>query len=219
MTGRIAIVHTSFMAVAPLTELFQELAPEVELRHVVDDSLLPDVIASGEVTEAIEARVHACVRRAADSEADLIFSQCSSVGEAVGRAAETVSTPVVRIDSAMSRRACELGRRIGLAATLPTTLGPSKRLIEQAGASLSRAVEVVPELVEGAFDLLEAGDRASHDARVAKALARLVEACDVVVCAQGTMAPAITSLGETRVPILTSPRLGVEDALARLAGA
>jgi hypothetical protein len=36
---------------------------------------------------------------------------------------------------------------------------------------------------------------------------------DVVVCAQGSMAAIEPLLGETPVPVLTSPRLGVNHAL------
>ena len=38
---RIAIVHTSFLAVESFTQLFHELAPDVRVHHIVDDSVLP----------------------------------------------------------------------------------------------------------------------------------------------------------------------------------
>jgi hypothetical protein len=39
-----------------------------------------------------------------------------------------------------------------------------------------------------------------------------------VVLAQASMAPAADLLAQLRVPVLSSPRLGVTAALARLAG-
>lgn len=51
---------------------------------------------------------------------------------------------------------------------------------------------------------------------VIEAIHRLVEEVDVVVCAQGSMTALLPDLGETSVPVLTSPRLGVQETLDRL---
>jgi hypothetical protein len=40
----------------------------------------------------------------------------------------------------------------------------------------------------------------------------LTENVDVVVGAQGSMKAIVPDLGETRVPVLTSPDMGVKDA-------
>ena len=40
------IVHTSMLAVESLTALFEELGPDVELRHVVDDVLAQGSMAA-----------------------------------------------------------------------------------------------------------------------------------------------------------------------------
>ena len=209
----IAVVHTSFLAVESLTALFAELDPGVRLRHIVDDSLLPEIIAKGGVTAEVEARLRACVVAAASSGADLIFSQCSSVGEAVEAVADGAPVPLVKIDSEMARRACRLGERIGVVATLPTTLGPTQRLIERAARDAGATPRVEAVLVEGAFALLDAGDAEGHDRLVEAAIRTLAERSDVVVCAQGSMARVVGRLSDVGVPLLTSPRLGVEDAL------
>jgi hypothetical protein len=39
---------------------------------------------------------------------------------------------------------------------------------------------------------------------------------DVVVCAQGSMVAILPELGETKVPVLTSPRMGVVYAVEKL---
>ena len=36
---------------------------------------------------------------------------------------------------------------------------------------------------------------------------------DVIVCAQGSMAALLDELGEIPIPVLTSPRLGVERVI------
>ena len=68
-------------------------------------------------------------------------------------------------------------------------------------------------LIDGAFELLESGDREGHNRLVSAALRKLASDVDVVVCAQGSMAAVLPELGDLAVPVLTSPRLGVQSAL------
>lgn len=210
------IVHTSFVSVQDLTALFNEIGPEVELRHIVDDSLLKEVLVNGGVTPAVRRRMREYYRAAQLAGASMIFNQCSSVGEAADAAARAVRVPVVKVDSAMAEEACRIGRRIGVVATLDTTLGPTCRLVERTARRLRRKVTLTRCLVRGAFEKLVGGDRPAHNAMVIAAIRELARKVDVVVCAQGSMVAILGELGPTRAPVLTSPRLGVASAVQRL---
>jgi aspartate/glutamate racemase len=210
------IVHTSFVSVQDLTALFKELGPEVELRHIVDDSLLKEVLAHGGVTPAVRRRMREYYRAAELAGAALIFNQCSSVGEAADAAARAVHVPVVKVDSAMAKEACRTGSRIGVVATLETTLGPTCRLVERTARRMRRPVTITRCLVRGAFEKLVGGDRPAHNAMVIAAIRELARKVDVVVCAQGSMVAILGELGPTPAPVLTSPRLGVASAVQRL---
>ncbi len=214
--GNITIVHTSFVSVEDLTKLFKEIGPEIQVRHIVDDSLLPEVLANGGVTTAVRSRVSAYYRAAQESGADLVFNQCSSVGEAADIAAQLITTPVIKVDQKMAQIACETGTRIAVAATLQTTLGPTCRLIEKTALALGKEITIVPLLIDGAFDHLIAGDRAKHNEMVVAAIQGVIPSVDVVVCAQGSMVAILPALGETAVPVLTSPRSGVTHAVETL---
>ena len=214
--GNITIVHTSFVSVEDLTKLFKEIGPEIQVRHIVDDSLLPEVLANGRVTTAVRSRVSAYYRAAQESGADLVFNQCSSVGEAADIAAQLITTPVIKVDQKMAQIACETGTRIAVAATLQTTLGPTCRLIEKTALALGKEITIVPLLIDGAFDHLIAGDRAKHNEMVVAAIQGVIPSVDVVVCAQGSMVAILPALGETAVPVLTSPRSGVTHAVETL---
>ena len=185
----------------------------MELRHIVDDGLLSEIIDQGEVTPPLRLRLLESFRAAADEGCDVIFSQCSSVGDVAQEAAERVDVPVIRIDVPMAERACRAGRVIGVLATLATTLDPTCRLLSDTAAKIGTQIVVVPRLVECAFELLEAGDQKAHDERVLDATRALLMEVDCLVLAQGSMAVVLPRLGETRVPVLTSPRLGVERAV------
>jgi hypothetical protein len=208
----ICIVHTSFVSVTQLTDLFAELAPQAQVRHIVDDTLLPEVLSNGGVTPRVRSRMCEYYKAAELAGADLIFNQCSSVGEVADLAATLVGVPVIKVDTRMAEVACKAGPRIGVVATLETTLGPTCRLIESTANRLGAKVELTRCLVEGAFQLLIQGDRAKHNQMVLDAIRELSRSTDVIACAQGSMMAIVPDLGPTPVPVLTSPRLGVQSA-------
>lgn len=209
------IVHTSSVSVDDLTGLFAELAPSAVVRHIIDDSLLADVLANGGVTSGVSERLASYYAAAEMAGADLIFNQCSSVGDVADAAAAQVGVPLVRVDRRMAERAVEIGGRIGIIATLPTTMAPTSKLIRNVADEMGKQVEVEEHLVDGAFEALVDGDRETHNSMVIAAVKELAEHVDVVVCAQGSMVALLDRLADERipVPVLTSPRLGVEHAV------
>ena len=54
---KVYIIHTSFISVDTLSRLFAEIAPDVIVRNIVDDSLLPEIMENGGVTKAVNQRV------------------------------------------------------------------------------------------------------------------------------------------------------------------
>jgi len=210
---QVFIIYTSDVAVKDMNSLFKELAPEVIVRNIIDDSLLPEVLDNGGVTKNIIKRICAYALQAEIAGADLILNQCSSVGEAADIAAELVNIPLVKVDEKMAEVACQTGEKISVVATLETTLGPTVRLIKKKAEKMNKDVRITEKLCEGAFDLLRSGDKKSHNEIVINAIKGLTKKVDVVVCAQGSMVALLDELGETPVPVLTSPRLGVERAV------
>jgi Asp/Glu/hydantoin racemase len=128
--------------------------------------------------------------------------------------------PVLRIDEAMAERAIHTGSRVGVIATLSTTLDPTVNLIRDTAARLGRPVEVASHLCEGAFQAVISGDTATHDRAVTEGLKKLAGEVDVIVLAQASMARVVDQLpaGELPVPVLSSPRLAMERARDVLAG-
>ena len=217
---KVYIIQTSLVSQVELNALFAELVPEAKVHNLVDDSLLYDVMQNGGITPKVIARMCAYVQAAADNGADLIFNQCSSVGEAADIAAKLVTVPVLKVDSPMAERAVELGARIGVVATVQSTMKPSCNLIRAKAAELGKSVEIVDYLVDGALAvLLKENNRAKHNAMVLDSVKRAEAECDVIVLAQGSMTVLLPELADIRKPVLTSPRLGVERARQMLFGA
>ena len=214
---KVYIIHTSLVSHAELNALFAEMIPEAKVFNIVDDSLLADAMANGGITEKIVGRMCKYYEAAAANGADLIFNQCSSVGEAADIAAKLVAIPVVKVDEAMAEKAVALGKRIAVVATVKSTMKPSCNLVRAKAALAGKTVEVAEYLVDGALDvLMKENDRAKHNALVLAAVKKAEAECDVIVLAQGSMTVLLPELTEIKKPVLTSPRIGVEKARAAL---
>lgn len=211
MQKKVAVIHTSFVSVNDLKALFQEILPEVEMMNIVDDSLLAEVSSVGHITPAIVRRISAYALQAEALGADLIFNQCSSVGEAVNLVRPMLHIPYLKVDEAMAEEAVRLGSRISVVATVKSTVGPSTRLVEQAAEKAGKKAAVRRCLVDGALDILmKEGNKEKHNRLVLEAIHKAEADSDVIVLAQGSMIGLIPLLGDVKIPVLTSPRLGVE---------
>jgi Asp/Glu/hydantoin racemase len=208
---KLGLIHTSATLVPVFADLCKELLPGVETFNIADDSLIKEVIATGRLTPSVSHRVAGHVFAAQEAGADQVLVTCSSIGEAVERAAALVNIAVLRVDQPMADEAVRIGGKIGVAATLPTTLGPTTDLIRRRADAADGSPTIVSRLCEGAFDCLMSGDPDQHDAMVAEALLDLAATCDVVVLAQASMARVISQLGDAapKTPILSSPRLAI----------
>ena len=131
----LGLIHTSATLVPMFQQLCQQLLPGVNVFNIVDDSLIKDVIARGELTAQTARRVVDYVGSAEAAGADYIMVTCSSIGAAVEAADALTSVPVLRVDQPMADLAVQTGTRIGVIATLPTTLAPTSDLVKTAGSA------------------------------------------------------------------------------------
>ena len=209
MAKRLVMIHTVHSLPTSFGKLCDELLPGVDVEHVVDEDLLRETLQAGQLTDDVRRRFAARAEAAMATSPDAVVLTCSSVGPAAD------GLPVYRIDAAMADRAVEMGRKIGVAASVPTTLRATSDLIRAAADRAGRSIEIRTGLAEGAFAALGQSDLERHDRLVRATLDDLAGWADVVVLAQASMARALAGadavlVGGRRVPVLTSPRLGVE---------
>ena len=209
---RLALVHTVAGLVPRFRELASELMPDVETFDIVDETLLRDATTEGRVSLDTARRLLAHLAAAERHGADAILVTCSSMGGAVDAARRFAGVPLLRVDQAMAEQAVARGARIGVLATLSSTLAPTAELIRRTAAEAGRDVEVRDRVCEGAFEALRATDTERHDELVLGGLTQLLGWADVIVLAQASMARVLDRLSEEqrRTPILSSPRLGME---------
>jgi Asp/Glu/hydantoin racemase len=225
--GMLHTVASNAAAIGPLVA--SEVAPrlgmaaaDLDVLHMLDENLLRDTIDHGLLPRTVR-RVAALLAFAEESGAAAVLVTCSSIGAAVDAARPLVGVPVLRIDGPMAGEAvrCATGDgaagRIGVVATLSSTLGPTADLIRRTAVAAHADVRVDDAVVEGAFAALRSGDAPAHDAMVAEVVADLASRCDVVVLAQASMARAAGALS-VPIPVLTSTVSGVRQLADALAG-
>jgi len=209
---KLGLIHTSATLVPVFAALCKEKLPGVEVFNIADDSLVKGIREAGSLTAQIARRVAGYLESAELAGADYIMVTCSSIGPAVEAGAKLIGVPVLRVDQPMADLAVRTGRRIGVIATLRTTLEPTADLISRRAVAAGKQVELTATLAEGAFEALMSGEAAKHDAMVAVALKDLSKQVDVIVLAQASMARVVDALAaaDKRVPILASPGIAVE---------
>lgn len=206
---KLTFIHT----VPALESLFSSLAserlPDWQLASISDESLLLQTIERGHVGEDVADRLAKHVDEAKHGGSSAIIVTCSTLGEAVDALAAKTVTPLYRIDRGMAEKAVSQASTIGVLATLPTTLDPTTRLLQQTAERMNRRCKFVPRLCSDAFARLRNGDREGHDALIRDAYEALSSDVELVVLAQASMARALHSSPQHR-PYLTSPELGMD---------
>jgi aspartate/glutamate racemase len=216
----VVAIYTGQGLADPLKEVFKELLPDVRLVNIIDDSLIGDVVKAGHVPPAVARRLIQYYHNGEEIGADVILNTCSSVGEVADAARSLIGVPIVKIDEKMAAQAAARYERIAVLATLPSTLEPTMRLIRKHAEAAGRQVTLVNGLAAGAFDALVNGRPEEHDRILLETAQRTAGAADVIVLAQGSMARMEKALAQaTGKPVLSSPRLGVEQVKAVLEGA
>jgi aspartate/glutamate racemase len=211
-TKTLGLIHTSATLVPVFQKLCAQYLPGVQVFNSVDDSLIKNVIRNNALLPETARRVVDYAGSAEAAGADFILYTCSSIGAAVETAARLTTVPVLRVDQPMADQAVRTGKRIGVIATLPTTLEPTSDLVKRRAAAAGKEIELQSRLCEGAFDALMRGDTETHDRMVAEALKELSSQVDVIVLAQASMARVVEGLNEAdkKVPILSSPAIAIQ---------
>lgn len=209
-------------------EVRRNLGNDVELFSLEDPQILATVREHGYVTATAAADLIAMYMKAVAAGCEAILNICSSVGEvadSMQTAARYIGVPIVRIDEEMCKDAvrlasahvregsCDRAPRIGVMATLPTTLEPTMNTIRRVSRECGQHVELVECLVENAFGL----NPEEFKARMSEYAAGIADDVDVIVFAQGSMAYCEEEIAEKyHKEVLSSPRYGaiaLADAL------
>lgn len=186
---------------------------EVELLTYEDATILTETRDASYVTPAAGARLVTMYMKAVIDGAEAILNICSSVGEVADAAQEIgrfLGVPIVRIDEEMCRMAVRIASknrgRIGVLATLPTTLNPTKNTINRVAREMGKQVV----LTDGLIDAFGA-DQETFQKLILEKAGAIAKEVDVILLCQGSMAYCEALVEEQfHLPVVSSPRYGAE---------
>ena len=191
------------------TELKAQFAGEsYELISFKNPDIIKEANEGGGFTPNCARNLLVLYQEAVKAGAEIIFNICSSVGDAAALAKplyEMCGVSFVRIDEDMARAAVKAGKRIGVVATLKSTLEPTKRLVQACACEAGIKVDVVDALADGAYGL----DQEQFKKKLIETGARVKDKVDVLLFAQGSMAYAEKAVSEALgLPVFSSVAYG-----------
>jgi Asp/Glu/hydantoin racemase len=210
---KVAVIYTSTtpeLVEMINTQLHRQFeGRNMEIMSYKDPSILQEARENGYVTSGCARRLMNLYEQAVKDGADILFNVCSSVGDVAKLAKplyEITGVRFVRIDEDMAMAAVRSGRRIGVLATLPTTLEPTKRLVRDCADALGKDIIIVDALADGAFGL----DREQFRQMLIDTASKIKDQVDVLLFAQGSMAYAEEDVSKALgLPVYSSIRFGV----------
>lgn len=197
----------------------REVAPGLRAAHFVHEDLLADARREGVREAGLVARIESAMGQARESGAPVVMCTCSTIG-GVAEAMDTGGAfTSARIDRAMADEAVRGGGPVLVVAALESTLGPTLELIRDSAARLGADPALETLVVAGAWAHFEAGNQERYIDSIVQEIAQAHASGAIVVLAQASMAAAVGPLEKLGIRALSSPRLGVERAVALLAAA
>ncbi len=208
----IGIIHAVNLTIRAMQPFLERYIPEVEVVHLCDDTIQRDNISAGigVIPKHNYFRFVQYAHNLQESGVDLILLACSTFNYAAELARPMIDVPIMQIDRPMMELAVAQGPRVGLLATLGTTVPSSERLLRIVAAENGRTVEITTVLRPEAFEAIQKGDAETHNKMLLEEIEKLSKKVDSIVLAQLSMSALEPSLKNTSVPVYDSGTTGFE---------
>lgn len=206
----LGIIHAAVFTAQTVQKYIDEIIPEVSIMHLGDDTVQRDNLAVevGTIPKKNYFKFVTYAHFLQEAGVDMILLGCSTFNRAVEYARPMIEIPMLQIDRPMMDLAVQDGHRIGLLATLPSTVPSSERLLRLAADDAGKTIEIKTVLSSEAFKVLRAGNPEKHNEILLQEIDMLSQDVDAIVMAQVSMSVLEPSLTNTRVPVYNSGRTG-----------
>ncbi len=208
----LGIIHAVNLTIRAMQPFLDRYIPEIPVVHICDDTIQRDNIAAGVgvIPKRNYFRFAQYAHNLEESGASMILLACSTFNYAAELARPMIEIPIMQIDRPMMERAVDQGKRVGLLATLATTVPSSERLLRIVAGEKQKPVEITTVLRSEAFEAIQTGDVATHNAILLEEIEKLSREVDSIVLAQLSMSALEPMLGKTAVPVYNSGTTGFE---------
>jgi aspartate/glutamate racemase len=202
----LGIIHAVNLTIRAMQPFIEQYIPNVSVMHLCDDTIQRDNIRAGVgvIPKRNYFKFAQYAHNLEEAGADMILLACSTFNYAAELARPMIDIPIMQIDRPMMELAVRQGTRVGMLATLATTVPSSERLLRIVAAEQKKSVEIITVLREEAFQAIQKGDAATHNAMLMEEIDKLSAKVDVIVMAQLSMSALAPQLKNTRVPVYNS---------------
>ena len=206
----LGIFHAALISTKGVQPFIQEIIPEVTVAHHVDDTIQNSNFISppGIIPKENFFKFASYCYYLEKAGVDMILLACSTFNQAVEHARPMINIPILQIDRPMMDIAVKTGKKIGLLATVPTTIPSSERLLNTAAGEAGKKIGITTILCTRAFEEIKKGNVDRHNELLLEEIEKLSRSVDVIVMAQVSMSALEPMLKNTRVPVYNSGRTG-----------
>jgi glutamate racemase len=206
----LGIIHAVNLTIRAMGPFIERYIPEVQVMHLCDDTIQRDNIKAGVgvIPKRNYYKFAQYAHNLEEAGADMILLACSTFNYAAELARPMINIPIMQIDRPMMEEAVSISRRVGLLATLSTTVPSSERLLRIVAGEKGKQVEIKTVLRPEAFKALEKGDADTHNSMVLEEINKLSKDVDSIVMAQLSMSALAPLLTKPPVPVYNSGSTG-----------
>ena len=127
----LGIIHASSLTIKAMQPFVEQYLREISVMHLCDDTIQRDNIKAG---VGVIPKVNYCkfaqyAHNLEEAGVDMILLACSTFNYAAELARPMINIPIMQIDRPMMENAVRNGKRVGMLATLSTTVPSSERLL------------------------------------------------------------------------------------------
>jgi len=211
----LGIIHASHLTIAAVRPFIDRYIPDVSVMHLCDDTFQRDNIAAGVgvIPKRNYAKFTQYAHNLEEADIDLILLACSTFNFAAELARPMINTQIMQIDRPMMELAVQTGARIGMLATLATTVPSSERLLQIAAREAGKTIACDTVLCSEAFEEYSRGNVDKHNEILFEAIDKLSGRVDCIVMAQLSMSALAPHLKDTKVPVINSGDTGFQRIL------
>lgn len=211
MNNIVAFFHSTMNTPNTIRKAFEKRFPDAQLINVVDDSILPEIVANhNQHTPNIVRKLVSFAASMQHQGAAVAVCTCTTLAGAVEEASKAIDIPFISVDAPMMAQAVR-GDRIAVLITASTTEDASRKAAESAAECANRQVAIDVRIVEGAFHALNVEkDQRKHDLLIEEEIRAIADDYDTIVLAQITMAHIAQFVNDVPTLVLSSLDSGIE---------
>lgn len=184
----VALLSSTRAIFGPMEAAFQEIFPEAQILHLLDETLLENFRHDGGLSPRSRHKALQMALTAQGSGVDGILVTCSTLSPSVDDFRPFIAIPAVKIDEPVVEWVVQSAESIALLATAETVLKSVEPLVLSKALHFGRKISIRRFIRQDLWPLLQKNPQAFYQA-VAESAAQAAKECQAVILTQVSIAP------------------------------